>query len=65
MSEEIVSNAELARLIVRMEQSLDRLSQDHEDRLRRLERILWTMTGIASAGALSGISALFTSGVLR
>lgn len=64
MSDEVVSNAELARLIVRMEQKVEHVYTDHEVRLRRLERIIWTMSGLAGAGAATGASALLTSGIL-
>ncbi len=61
MSDEIVSNAELARLMVRMESKLDKVWDDHEQRLRRLERAIWIMSGTAAAGATSGVGALITA----
>ncbi len=53
-----VTNAELARSIKRVEVKIDRISEDHEDRLRRLERAVWATIGFGLAGAGTGISAL-------
>lgn len=57
MDEEI-GNAELSRWLVRVEQKIDRLTGDHEERLRRLERAVWIMTGVGAAGVTSGVGAL-------
>jgi hypothetical protein len=59
MGSEDVSTAELARSLQRIEQKLDRVTDDHEQRLRRLERWMWTAVGLSAAGAVSGFLSLF------
>lgn len=55
---EDVTLGELARGQSRMEAKLDRVTLDHEIRLRRLERAVWLATGVGGAGAASGVGAL-------
>lgn len=57
MTAEGVSTAELARSLARIEQKLDGVTSDHEQRLRRVERWMWTALGLSGAGAATGISA--------
>lgn len=65
-----MTNAELARCIARLESSmtgavsrledkLDRVTDDHEQRIRRVERWMWTCLGLSAAGAGAGLSAWF------
>lgn len=49
MSEEI-TNAELARLLMRIERKLDEAVGDHEQRIRKLERNLYVASGLSMAG---------------
>ena len=49
MNEEI-TNAELARLLIRIERKLDEAIGDHEQRIRKLERNLYLASGVAMAG---------------
>lgn len=58
-----ITNAELGRLLSRLEAKLDRLADDHESRLRRLEQAVWAATGVGGAGIASGVAAL-VQGVL-
>lgn len=53
-----VTNAELARSLVRIESKLDKMSEDHEARIRRLEKFVYITIGLGSAGATSGIASL-------
>lgn len=55
-----VTNAELARGQDRIEHKLDRVTADHEDRLRRLEKAVWIATGTGAAGFTSGLMAIVT-----
>lgn len=49
-----VSTAELARSLLRIETKLDRVTDDHEQRLRRLERLVWIAVGTSmGSGFLS------------
>lgn len=50
--------AELGRLILRVEQKLDRVTDDHEGRLRNLEKAVWVATGLGGAAIASSIGAL-------
>lgn len=58
---EEVTNSELARSLVRIESKLDRATEDHEARLRRVERFAYISIGLAAAGATSGVSALLSA----
>lgn len=58
MSGDEISNAELARWMERVEAAVMKITGDHEERLRQLERRLWIMTGLASAGAATSIGAI-------
>ena len=49
---------EVIRAISRIEKKLDRITSDHEDRLRRLEKAVWIMTGVSATGVSTGIAAL-------
>lgn len=60
MAEE-VTNAELGRSLVRIESKLDKVSEDHEQRIRRTERFLYVALGMAGAGTTSGMSALIAA----
>jgi len=53
-----VTNAELARALVRIESKLDKMSEDHEARIRRLEKFVYVGLGLGSAGATSGLASL-------
>lgn len=53
-----VTPAELGRSLARIEMKLDRAIDDHELRLRRLERWMWTAMGFGAVGAASGFGAL-------
>ena len=55
---EEVTNAELARSLIRIESKLDKHSEDHEARIRRLEKFMYVSLGLGSAGATSGITSL-------
>ena len=50
--------AEIGRTVVRLELKLDRMTDDHERRLRFLERAVWVAAGLGGAGSASGIGAL-------
>lgn len=56
---EPITNAELARLLMRIEQKLDAAVGDHEQRLRRLERNVYVASGVAMAGG-TGFGALLS-----
>lgn len=56
-----MTNAELRRSLARIESKLDRVTDDHEVRLRKVERWVWTSVGLAAAGATSGVGALFSA----
>ncbi|HEX6969407.1 MAG TPA: hypothetical protein VF174_11450 [Micromonosporaceae bacterium] len=56
-----ISNAELSRWLTRVEAKLDKALEDHERRLRRLERLSYVGMGVAAAGGLSGVSALLSA----
>jgi len=58
---EDVSNAELSRSLVRIESKLDRETDDHELRIRRVERYVYVALGLATAGAASGIGTLISA----
>lgn len=53
-----VTNGELARLIARVEAKIDKVTEDHETRIRRVERVMYISVGLAATGATSGLSAL-------
>lgn len=53
-----ITPAELGRSLLRIESKLDRAIDDHEQRVRRLERWMWTAMGFGGVGALSGLTAL-------
>lgn len=42
-------------------EQLERVGDDHEARIRTLERALWWAMGVAGAGAASGLSAMITT----
>lgn len=52
---------ELGRSLVRIEQKLDQAIGDHENRLRRVERVMWVALGLAAAGGVSGIGTLLSA----
>lgn len=56
-----VTNAELSRSLIRIEQKIDKVSEDHEQRLRRAERFLYVALGLAGASTASSLSALIAS----
>lgn len=58
---EEVTNSELSRSLVRIEAKLDRATDDHEMRLRRIERYVYVSLGLAGAGAASGLGALMSA----
>ena len=55
---------ELGRAIIRIERKLDGAMDDHEKRLRQLERWMWGAVAVGGAGLASGVGALFSSGGL-
>ena len=61
MAAETVTNDELSRSLVRIELKLDRVTEDHEQRLRRIERVLYVSLGLAGAGTTSGLGALIAA----
>ena len=62
MSVEQITTAELTRWLRRVEHKLDMVTNDHEARLRRVERALYVSVGLAAAGATSGIAGLLAGG---
>jgi hypothetical protein len=60
--EDEVRNSELARALTRIENKLDQVSGDHEQRLRRMERWIWIATGMSLAGMISGVLAQVQTG---
>lgn len=68
MGDDEVDTGELARTLGRFEQTLDRVEArlatqlaDHEQRLRRLERMTYVAVGLAVAGGSSGVGALLST----
>jgi hypothetical protein len=66
--------AELHRWLVRVEAKLDAgldkvtrqveaVTGDHEQRLRRVERVLYAASGLAATGSLTGIGSLIAQNV--
>ena len=53
-----ITNAEIVRWLERIEAKLDKVTEDHEDRLRRLEKAVWISAGVGGAGVASGVGAL-------
>ncbi len=60
MSEDVI-NAELSRALTRIEAKLDKATEDHELRLRRVERVQYIALGLAGAGTTSGLGALIAA----
>lgn len=58
---EEVTNSELSRSLVRIEAKLDKVTEDHEARLRRVEKILYVALGMAVAGMTSGMGAFLSA----
>ena len=50
--------AELNRWLHRVERKLDKVTDDHEQRIRRMERAMYVAIGLGTAGATSGIAAI-------
>lgn len=63
MSEEELAIAEIGRTLVRLEGMFDRVTADHESRLRYLEKAIWVATGLGSAALASAVATLV--GVVR
>lgn len=61
MAAETVTNDELSRSLVRIESKLDKSQEDHELRLRRVERAIYVSLGLAGAGTTSGLGALIAA----
>jgi hypothetical protein len=57
MQHDEVTNSELSRSLVRIESKLDRATDDHEQRLRRVERWMWTALGVSGVGGVTGVGA--------
>lgn len=57
---EEVTTGELARSLQRIEGKLDQVTSDHEQRLRRVERWMWTTMALSIAGGASGLASLLT-----
>ena len=55
------TNAELARSLSRIEVKIDKVSDDHESRLRKVEKAVYMSLGLAGAGVASGIGTFITS----
>jgi hypothetical protein len=55
------SNAELGRSLTRIEGKLDKVTEDHEGRLRRVERTLYVTLGLAGAGVTSGVGSFIAA----
>jgi hypothetical protein len=53
-----VTPGELTRWLSRVEAKLDKVGNDHEQRLRRTERVMYVAVGLALAGAGTGIGSL-------
>lgn len=53
-----MTQSELTRWLSRVESKLDKVANDHENRLRRTERVMYVAIGLALAGGISGGSAL-------
>jgi hypothetical protein len=56
-----VTNSELSRSLVRIEQKLDTVTGDHERRLRTVERWMYVAMGLGGAGAASGVATMFAA----
>lgn len=56
-----VTNAELSRSLIRIESKLDKVTEDHEVRLRRVERVMYLAIGLGTAGITSGLGALMSA----
>lgn len=50
--------AEIGRTMMRLESKLDRVTDDHEGRLRYLERAVWVATGLGGAALASAVGTL-------
>lgn len=50
--------SEIGRTVMRLESKLDRSLDDHEKRLRYLERAVWVATGLGGAALASAIGTL-------
>jgi hypothetical protein len=61
MPNEAVTNEELSRSLTRIEGKLDKVADDHEKRLRSVERTLYITLGLASAGVTSGVGTFVAS----
>jgi hypothetical protein len=61
MAHDEVTNSELSRSLTRIELKLDKVSEDHEKRIRNVERMLYITLGLASAGATSGIGSFIAA----
>lgn len=55
-----ITNGEMSRWLERVEKKLDRVTDDHEARLRRVERAMYVSVGLAAAGATSGVGAMLS-----
>lgn len=53
-----VTLGEVGRSVIRIERKLDELANDHERRLRTVERAIWISAGLGGAGTATGLSAL-------
>lgn len=61
MAHDEVTNSELSRSLERIEVKLDKVADDHERRLRVVERTLYITLGLATAGATSGVGTFVAS----
>lgn len=50
VDEGTITTPELIRWLRRVERKLDAVTNDHEQRIRKLERMLWVAAGMAAAG---------------
>ncbi len=58
--EDEVTTGELGRSLKRVEDKLDKALGDHEQRLRRIERMTYVALGIAMAGGITGVGSFIS-----
>lgn len=55
-----ITLGEIRRSLERIEKKLDQVALDHEQRIRRTERIMHASLGLALAGAGTGVTGLLS-----
>lgn len=53
-----ITMGEMGRTVARIEHKLDQMVEDHEKRIRTIEKWMWGLAGLGGAGAASGVGAL-------